>query len=85
MINSNIQRKIDGIRINPVGLKTGKCIYVVSIPQSLRAPHMAKDNKYYKRFNFQSVPMEDYEVRDVARRQEGPDLRLNFELRQGMP
>jgi hypothetical protein len=80
VINSNIQRRIDGIRINPVALKTGKCIYVVSIPQSMRAPHMAKDNKYYKRFNFQSVPMEDYEVRDVARRQEAPDLRLKFEL-----
>jgi hypothetical protein len=36
---------------------------------------MAADNRYYKRYNFQSIPMEDYEVRDLARRAEAPDLR----------
>jgi hypothetical protein len=35
---------------------------------------MASDHRYYKRHNFKSVPMEDYEVRDVARRSAGPLL-----------
>lgn len=35
---------------------------------------MAADHKFYKRFNFQSVPMEEYEVRDTSRRSEAPDL-----------
>src|SRR6266508_2465719 len=50
------QLPIDGVRINPVDLATqapGKVAYVVSIPQSPRAPHQAADKKYYKRFNFQ--------------------------------
>jgi len=79
VINSNIKRRIDGVRINQLELRTtkpGKVIYVVSIPQSNRAPHMASDHRFYKRFNFESVPMEEYEVRDVARRLETPDLRL---------
>lgn len=77
IINSKIQRRIDGIRINPIQLpETGRVIYAVHIPQSLRAPHMASDHVYYKRFNFHSVPMEEYEVRDVARRGESPDLVL---------
>ena len=56
VINSNIQRRIDGTRINPVQLgasAAGNVLYVVSIPQSLRAPHMAWDKRFYKRFNFQ--------------------------------
>jgi hypothetical protein len=40
---------------------------------------MAADNRFYKRFNFESVPMEEYEVRDVARRNEAPNLQVAFE------
>jgi hypothetical protein len=85
IINSRIQRRIDDIRINPVALKNspGRVIFVVDIPQSSRAPHMAADKRYYKRFNFQSVAMEEYEVRDVARRSEAPDLRVDFEVLPG--
>ena len=50
----------------------GQHAYVVYVPQSLRAPHQAGDRRYYKRYNAQSVPMEDYEVRDVARRTDTP-------------
>jgi hypothetical protein len=81
IINSQIQRRIDGVRINPVPLDAqpgGRVAYVIHIPQSLRAPHQAADKKFYKRFNFQSVPMEEYEIRDVARRQETPDLRVVY-------
>lgn len=79
VINSRIQRRIDGIRVHQVDLKNtrpGRVLYVVSIPQSFNAPHMASDKRYYKRFNFSSEPMEDYEVRDVRRRQEVPNLHL---------
>lgn len=82
VIHGNIQRRIDGVRIRPVrltGSAVGRVLYVVSIPQSVRAPHMAADNRFYKRFNFESVPMEEYEVRDVARRNEAPNLQLSFE------
>jgi hypothetical protein len=83
VINSRIERRVDGIRINPVALNTidpDHVTYVVSIPQSRRAPHMAADHRFYKRFNFECVAMEEYEVRDVSRRDDAPDLWLEFDL-----
>ena len=81
VINSRIQRRIDGVRVNQVKLSTaapGRVAYVVSIPQSIRAPHQASDRRFYKRFNFECVPMEEYEIRDVARRAVGPNLVFSF-------
>jgi hypothetical protein len=77
IINSRIQRRIQNIRINPIELTTvrpDKYVYVVSIPSSPDAPHQASEKRYYKRFNFQSVPMEDYEVRDVRNRHIEPKV-----------
>ena len=83
VINSGIQRRIDGIRIACIELPQthpGKVAYVVHVPQSTRAPHQASDHRFYKRFNFQSVAMEEYEVRDIARRGDAPDLRLTLSI-----
>jgi hypothetical protein len=90
IIGSNIQRRVDGVLIKPVNLATthaDRVAYVVFVPQSLRAPHQAADKRFYKRFNFQSVPMEEYEIRDCARRLEGPLLSLSFaaEVAEGPP
>jgi hypothetical protein len=81
VITSTIHRRIDSIRINQVELKTsnpGRVTYVVYVPQSTRTPHQASDKRFYKRFNFLSAPMEEYEVRDLYRRGEVPDLRIAF-------
>ncbi|MEH2420158.1 MAG: ATP-binding protein [Nostoc sp.] len=83
VINSTIQRRIDDVKIKQIELKksnSGRVIYVVSIPQSKRAPHMAEDHIFYKRFNYQSIPMEEYEVRDIGNRADAPDLSLQFFL-----
>ena len=76
---NNIQPRIDGLGIYPVAVDTGPnhVVYVVEIPQSTTA-HQAKDYRYYKRFNFESVPMEDYEVRDVMHRATTPDVHVEF-------
>lgn len=84
VIASRIQRRIDGVRINQVILGDSKVVYVVVIPESDRAPHMASDHRYYKRFEYQSVPMEDYEVRDVANRTVGPRLSIKMWLDTGV-
>lgn len=81
VINSGIQPHIDDIRIKQVELSAthpGRVAYVIEIPQSMRAPHQAADKKYYKRFNFESVAMEDYEIRDIMRRASAPDLCCTF-------
>lgn len=76
-----IRPRIDGIVIHSVGLSSGETdvAYIIEIPQSNTA-HQASDHRYYKRFNFQSVPMEDYEVRDVIFREQTPDIHLKFLL-----
>ena len=74
-----IRPRIDGIVIHSVNLSSGEndAAYVIEIPQSNTA-HQANDHRYYKRFNFQAVPMEDYEVRDVMFREQTPDIDLKF-------
>ncbi len=82
VINSNIQRRISGIRINQIKLSSHptNVMYVVDVPQSDLAPHMAFDKKFYKRFNFESIAMEEYEIRDVSNRNKAPNLDLNILL-----
>ncbi|WP_414440382.1 helix-turn-helix domain-containing protein [Burkholderia sp. 22PA0106] len=86
IINSRIQRRIDGVRINQVALPQsapGRVAYVVWVPQSAMAPHQASDKRFYKRFNFESVPMEEYEIRDVSGRSSTPDISARFSLSSG--
>lgn len=84
VISSRIAPRIEGVRVRQVplsGTASERVAYVVVVPASARAPHMAADHRYYKRFNFESAPMEDYEVRDVSRRFVAPNLRLGVELK----
>jgi predicted HTH transcriptional regulator len=63
VINSTIQRKVPDVRVKQVPLTApypGRVAYVVHVPQSPLAAHQASDKRYYKRYNFQSVAMEDY-------------------------
>jgi predicted HTH transcriptional regulator len=79
VIISNIQTKIENLKIFPVRFDNDikKTIYVVKIPQSNLAPHINGDKKYYRRFNFQSVPMEEYEIRNLYLRQRESKVFVN--------
>ena len=70
VINSKITKRIVGIQIFPVRFedKISQTVYVVKIPRSDNVPHMSNDRRYYRRYNFVSVPMEEYEVRDAILR-----------------
>jgi predicted HTH transcriptional regulator len=72
VIKSVIRSVIDDLVIKQIDLPSkgpDKVAYVVQIAQATsRAPHQANDYRYHKRFNFESTPMEDYEVRDLMRR-----------------
>ena len=84
VIDSRIQPRLDGLVITPVSVGGGRHAYVLTIPQaSGRAPHQAPDKKYYKRQNFQSVPMEDYEIRDALRRATTPELYVELSFATG--
>lgn len=78
VINSNIQPRIDGIVIHPVVINNSDedVVYVVEIPQSKTAHQNVKELRYYKRYNFESIAMHDYEIRDVMNRNEKPQLNV---------
>ncbi|HEV8286847.1 MAG TPA: ATP-binding protein [Chitinophagaceae bacterium] len=81
VIGSNIQPKIEGVIITPISISNEDVLYVAEIPQSLTV-HQANDKRYYKRYNFESAPMEDYEVKDIMNRSKNPLIELNFDLLQ---
>jgi Putative DNA-binding domain len=84
VIDSNVQPRIEDLVIKPIPISSGRHAYVLTIPQALgRAPHQAPDKKYYKRQNFQSIPMEDYEIRDALRRATTPELYVELSFPMG--
>jgi hypothetical protein len=76
ILNSRVQPRMTGIRIARIDLQNGQFAYVISVPQSQIGPHQAPDLKYYRRYELQSVPMYDYEIKDVLRRSTTPNLRV---------
>jgi hypothetical protein len=78
-IINNIKPRIENLKIEPVSINDNELIYVVEIEQSNTA-HQAMDHRYYKRHNFQSVPMDDYEIRDIMNRAKNPVIDLEFKI-----
>ena len=76
IIQSKIEKRIQNLRIYPIRIDADndKTVYVVKIPRSPDAPHMSADKRYYRRYNFSSVPMEEYEVRDLFYRKTSSNL-----------
>jgi len=79
IINSRVQPKIEGLDVQCVDFskEDNTVVYFIEIPKSTTA-HMAASNKYYKRYNFKSEAMEDYEVKDVMNRSKYPRIELEF-------
>ena len=82
VITSHIQPRIHDLLIRPVNLRTqcpGKFAYIVIAPLSFTA-HQADDKKYYKRYNFKSLPMEDYEIRLTMNRTKWPTYEVSARM-----
>lgn len=79
VISSKISRTIPGLKIFPIRYQDQieNTLYVVQIPESLEAPHMSGDNRFYVRSNFQSIAMEEYQVRSLYNRQGKPKLKIS--------
>lgn len=79
VISSSIQRNIPDLKIFPIRNegKINESIYVVQIPESHEAPHICIDKKFYRRYDFQSKPMEEYEVRNLYGRKIKSKLMLS--------
>jgi len=81
VLNSRIYPRIPDVRIFPIALKDSpeKAVFVIEIPIGTTA-HQASDLRYYRRFNFQSVPMYDHEIKLVMNRFKEPNLQVSFDL-----
>jgi len=64
-----IQPTLTELKIVPIreSKESHRVIFLVDTPKSNNAPHMASDNKYYRRMNFSRKPMEHYEVANLFR------------------
>lgn len=84
ILNSRVQPRMNGVTTSRIDMGNGQFGYVIYIPQTQTGPHQAPDGKYYKRFDLQSAPMHDYEIRDIMRRSTTPDLftELSFDGRE---
>jgi hypothetical protein len=76
IIDIRVERRID-YKIYPIQQDNdvARSIYVIEIPPSTRAPHMTSE-KYYRRYNFKSVPMSEDEVRGLYARREKTKLAI---------
>lgn len=80
IIQDKIRPRINDFKIHPIDINNEQVVYVVEVEKSNTA-HQAFDKKYYKRFNFQSTAMYDYEIRDILNRSKNPEIDLDFELK----
>jgi hypothetical protein len=80
LIISNISPRPPGIGIVQVSLSATHSAYAVAVPRGLEPYQDARTNKYYKRFNFQSVPMEHYEIEDLRNRRSTLERLVNVEI-----
>jgi Putative DNA-binding domain len=86
VIDTNSSPRVQDIEVKPIltdSSTSSKVYYIVSVSAAtIFAPHQNSiDNKYYKRFERRSVPMHDYEIRDLLRRGNSPELRVRFKFK----
>ncbi len=79
-VMTGITPRLDDVRIVPLPVSPGHSIYVIKVAKTFRGPHQASDKRYYKRHNFMSVPMEDYEINDVRSRRKRVSPLVTFEV-----
>jgi hypothetical protein len=78
---NNIRPRIEGLVVLPVPVnedtRPNEVVYIVKVPQSTTA-HQASDLKYYRRYNFERLAMQDHEIRDVMNRGAKPNAEVEF-------
>lgn len=65
LVEGNLRPRLEGIRYSTIplsGASAGRVIYVIAVPQGKTA-YQARDNRYYGRSEYESVPLEDQLIR----------------------
>jgi hypothetical protein len=74
------QPPVDGVTLAVVSANGGAGFVKCLIPASDKTPHMASDNRYYRRTSNGSRQMEHYELEDMFGRRQRPALKLRLAL-----
>lgn len=80
VINTRISPRIKNIKIFKIEFEGNNCVFVIDIPKGV-TDHQAQDKRYYRRFNFQSVPMDDWEIKDLINRGNKPEIDCMMEVK----
>jgi hypothetical protein len=68
-IRTNISQPTPNFTVVQIPIDKKESVYSVMVEKSYGTPHQCKeDKKFYRRHNFESVPMESYEINDVRNR-----------------
>ena len=62
-------------------IRQNRALFVVEVPDSPKAPHQAKDYRYYSRVASRAQPIRHRQVLDILNRQQHPELKLRFRLK----
>lgn len=79
---ANIQYPIEGITIVPLrsSPRSSHFIYLIDVPQSVRAPHRVNDLHYYQQYNFSTREMKHFQIADMFGRRFSPDLYIEIRI-----
>lgn len=85
-LESLITPRILNMSVHQIALADQSWCLVFEVPASARAPHQSWDNKYYARRQFQTLPMDHYEIEDIRSRQRvrRGDIRFSLVLDQNV-
>jgi Putative DNA-binding domain len=78
-IRTNISSPSPNFTVIQIPINKKESVYVVKVEKSFGTPHQRKeDKKFYRRYNFESVAMENYEIEDVRNRRQGISPLVNI-------
>jgi Putative DNA-binding domain len=82
---AKIQYPIEGITIVPLrsSTRSSHFIYLIDVPQSIRAPHRVNELYYFQRYNFSTREMKHFQIADMFGRRLSPDLELGLQRKSG--
>lgn len=77
-IESAVSPEIEDLEVYSIATPDdeSKCIFCIKISNSANAPHMASDNRFYKRIDNKAHLMHEYEIREMYHRSKKPDIDL---------
>lgn len=83
---AHIQFPIEGVTIVPLrkSARSKGVVYLLDVPQSLRAPHRVNELYYFQRYNFSTVEMKHYQVADLFGKRLAPSLGVETSQTKGM-